>query len=145
LTRPAVARSLVATFPALEFRMNRPIRYASLLSLLAALALSPAAFAQHADMMGKMDGNGDGRISAAEHAAGAQAMFDAADADHDGYVTAAEMKAGHAAMDKHGDAHDMGDRKGCCDMPCCDKMDDKMKHDMKDDDAHDTGGADAAG
>jgi hypothetical protein len=39
----------------------------------------------------------------------------------------------------------MGDRKGCCDMPCCDKMDDKMKHDMKDDDAHDTGGADAAG
>ena len=123
--------------------MNRHIRSASLLSLLAALALSPAAFAQHADMMGKMDSNADGRISAGEHAAGAQAMFEAADADHDGYVTAAEMKAGHAAMDEHGDKHDMGDKKGCCDMPCCDRMDDKMKHDMKGDEAHDTG-ADAS-
>ena len=122
--------------------MNRHIRSASLLSLLAALALSPAAFAQHADMMGKMDSNADGRISAGEHAAGAQAMFEAADADHDGYVTAAEMKAGHAAMDEHGDKHDMGDKKGCCDMPCCDKMDDKMKHDMKGDEAHT--GADAS-
>jgi hypothetical protein len=137
-----MARSLAATFPALEFRMNRDIRYASLLSLLAALALSPAAFALHADLMGRMDGNGDGRISAEEHAAGAQAMFAAADADHDGYVTAAEMKAGHAAMDEHGDKHDRGDKKGCCDMPCCDKMDDKMKHDMKGDEAHT--GADAS-
>jgi hypothetical protein len=132
-----MARSLAATFPALEFRMNRHIRYASLLSLLAALALSPAAFAQHADMMGKMDSNADGRISAEEHAAGAQAMFKAANADHDGFVTAAEMKAGHAAMDKHGDKHDMGDKKGCCDMPCCDKM----KHDMKGDEAPDMGAA----
>ena len=98
--------------------MNRKIRYASLLSLLGALALSPAALAQHA--------------------AGAGAMFAKVDANHDGSVTAEEMKAGHAAMGEHRE-HAMGedDKKGCCDMPCCDKMEgDKMKHDMKD---HDMG------
>lgn len=105
--------------------MNRKIRYASLLSLLGALALSPAAFAQHADMFATMDSNGDGKISAEEHAAGAGAMFAKVDANHDGSVTAEEMKAGH---------------KGCCDMPCCDKMGEgKMKHDMKDHEGHDMG------
>ena len=84
--------------------MNRKIRYASLLSLLGALALSPAAFAQHADMFAKMDAN------------------------HDGSVTVEEMKAGHAAMGEHPEhAMGEGDKKGCCDMPCCDKMKD---HDM---------------
>lgn len=103
--------------------MNRKIRYASVLSLLGALALSPAAFAQHADMFATMDGNGDGRISAAEHAAGASAMFAKMDANHDGSVTAEEMKADHAAMGEHREhAMGEGDKKGCCDMPCCDKM-----------------------
>src|SRR5882757_988357 len=40
-----------------------------------------------------MDTDGDGRISRAEHAAGAKKMFDAMDANHDGIVTAAEMDA----------------------------------------------------
>jgi len=40
-----------------------------------------------------MDANGDGRISRAEHAAGARKMFDKMDANHDGIVTAAEMDA----------------------------------------------------
>jgi Ca2+-binding EF-hand superfamily protein len=102
--------------------MNRKIRYASLLSLLGALALSPAAFAQHADMFATMDGNGDGKISAEEHAAGASAMFAKVDANHDGSVTAEEMKAGHAAMGE-------GSKKGC-DMPCCDKMKEHAGHDM---------------
>jgi uncharacterized low-complexity protein len=42
-----------------------------------------------------MDTDKDGMVSAAEHAAGAQARFDAADKNKDGMVDAAEMKAAH--------------------------------------------------
>src|SRR5881394_3362726 len=42
-----------------------------------------------------MDTNGDGKISADEHAAGAKKMFDKMDANHDGKVTADEMAAAH--------------------------------------------------
>ncbi|WP_159017432.1 EF-hand domain-containing protein [Cognatiluteimonas profundi] len=52
----------------------------------------------HAHMQA-MDANHDGRITSAELAAGAQAMFTRMDANHDGYLTKAEMQAGHA-MDK---------------------------------------------
>ena len=40
-----------------------------------------------------MDANKDGKVSAAEHAAGARKMFAAMDANKDGKVTAAEMGA----------------------------------------------------
>jgi Ca2+-binding EF-hand superfamily protein len=40
-----------------------------------------------------MDGNGDGKISRQEHAAGARKMFETMDADGNGIVTAAEMDA----------------------------------------------------
>ena len=46
-----------------------------------------------------MDANGDGRISAAEHAAGARKMFIAMDANRDGQVSAAEMDAVHGRPD----------------------------------------------
>lgn len=64
-----------------------------------ALILLPAAFAgsdsdQH---FKKMDTNGDGKISRAEHAAAAKEMFSQCDANHDGIVTAAEMDASSAA------------------------------------------------
>jgi Ca2+-binding EF-hand superfamily protein len=42
-----------------------------------------------------MDGNGDGKITAAEHDAAAAKMFEKMDADKDGKVTAAEMEAAH--------------------------------------------------
>jgi Ca2+-binding EF-hand superfamily protein len=42
-----------------------------------------------------MDSNGDGKISAEEHAAGAKKMFQMMDADNDSKVTAAEMDAAH--------------------------------------------------
>ncbi|HET6150143.1 MAG TPA: hypothetical protein VFH68_21560 [Polyangia bacterium] len=42
-----------------------------------------------------MDSNGDGKISADEHAAGAKKMFQMMDADSDGKVTASEMDAAH--------------------------------------------------
>lgn len=45
-----------------------------------------------------MDTNHDGKVSAAEHAAGAKAMFEKMDANHDGKVTAAEMTAAHKSI-----------------------------------------------
>lgn len=50
-----------------------------------------------------MDTNGDGKVSRAEHAAGAKMMFTECDANHDGIVTAAEMdtSAKAAKHDKH--------------------------------------------
>lgn len=44
------------------------------------------------DMFNKIDANGDGRISAAEHDAHARTMFTTADANRDGAVTADEMR-----------------------------------------------------
>jgi Ca2+-binding EF-hand superfamily protein len=80
----------------------------------AALTIMAAAFAGSAwahnekDKFRTMDSNGDGMISAAEHAAGVQKMFEQMDADHDGNVTAAEMDAGHAKMmDRDDDMHGM--------------------------------------
>ena len=55
-----------------------------------------------ADMIKKMDRSGDGKVSAAEHAAGAQAMFVEADTNKDGNLSKAEKAAHHAAMMKHG-------------------------------------------
>lgn len=51
-----------------------------------------------ADKIKEIDTDGDGRISAAEHAAGSQKMFAKMDADGDGKVTSAEMQAGHDKM-----------------------------------------------
>lgn len=45
--------------------------------------------------MKMMDSNGDGKLTAEEHAAGAKTMFAAMDLNHDGKVTAAEMEAAH--------------------------------------------------
>ena len=58
-----------------------------------ALADKPGGGADHQFQM--MDTDGDGKISAEEHAAGAKKMFDMMDADKDGKVTAKEMEAAH--------------------------------------------------
>ncbi len=65
-----------------------------------AVGLLPSAFADnHADKHFKMmDANGDGKITRAEHAAGAKKMFTQSDANGDGIVTAAEMDKAHAAQ-----------------------------------------------
>jgi hypothetical protein len=46
----------------------------------------------------RLDGDGNGSVTASEHVASAAAMFKAMDADGNGRVTAAEMDAAQAAM-----------------------------------------------
>jgi len=55
----------------------------------------------------KMDADGDGRITRAEHAVGAKLMFTECDANRDGVVTAAEMDA---AMALKGEKPGKGDK-----------------------------------
>jgi len=64
----------------------------------ALLALQAAANPAIDKEFSAMDADHDGKVSAAEHAAGAKAMFDKMDANHDGKVTAAEMTAAHQAI-----------------------------------------------
>jgi len=73
-----------------------------------AMLLVPALASAGDDKMKKMDTNGDGAISSAEHAAGAQQMFTAMDGNKDGSVSATEMDAHWAAhKDKDGKADRM--------------------------------------
>jgi hypothetical protein len=72
--------------------MNKTLRNAIALAMLMPAA---AAFAGM-DKFAEMDTDKDGRISGAEHAVGADAMFHKVDADNSGSVTAAEMDAAHA-------------------------------------------------
>lgn len=51
-----------------------------------------------ADKIKVIDTNGDGVLTAQEHAAGSKAMFAKMDTDKDGNLTAAEVKAGHGQM-----------------------------------------------
>jgi hypothetical protein len=76
--------------------MKRALLRAS--PLLACLAVAaPAAHGALSDF-GAMDADGDGRISAAEHAAGAKKMFHAMDQNRDMRVTEAEMSAAQKAI-----------------------------------------------
>ena len=43
-----------------------------------------------------IDTNGDGVLSAEEHAAGSRSMFDKMDTNRDGYLSRDELEAGHA-------------------------------------------------
>ena len=49
-----------------------------------------------------VDTNGDGMLTADEHAVGSKRMFDKMDTDKDGFVSKAELEAGHAKMMKKG-------------------------------------------
>ena len=89
--------------------MNPQMKSRMVSGLVVALMIGLAAastFAQDkgGDMMARMDTNHDGSVSAAEHAAFAQSMFDKMDANHDGMVSKAEMDAGMQSM--HDRMHD---------------------------------------
>lgn len=49
-----------------------------------------------------VDTNGDGMLTAEEHAVGSKMMFDKMDTNKDGLVSKAELDAGHAKMMKKG-------------------------------------------
>ena len=53
-----------------------------------------------ADKIKVIDSDGDGILTAEEHAAGSRAMFEKMDTDKDGYLTKLELAAGHASMMK---------------------------------------------
>jgi Ca2+-binding EF-hand superfamily protein len=50
------------------------------------------------DKIKVVDGDGDGKLTAAEHATASETMFTKMDTNKDGFVTMQEMAAGHAAM-----------------------------------------------
>ncbi len=82
--------------------MNRPtarlvlgLSSVLLVALPQALAAEPARGGPASRELRMMDADGDGKISAEEHAAGALKMFETMDANQDGSVTAAEMDAAH--------------------------------------------------
>jgi len=51
-----------------------------------------------ADKIKAVDADGDGMLTADEHAKGSASMFAKMDADKDGFLSKQEMAAGHAAM-----------------------------------------------
>jgi Ca2+-binding EF-hand superfamily protein len=83
-------------------------------TLLLSAAFSAAAPASVDKEFSMMDANKDGKVSAAEHAAGARSMFEQMDADRDGKVTAEEMAAAHQAV--------TGKHAGKSDMSAADKI-----------------------
>jgi len=58
------------------------------------------------DHMKMMDANGDGKVTAAEHADGCKQMFTKMDSNQDGRVTVAEMDAASPMMKHHKDHQD---------------------------------------
>lgn len=53
-----------------------------------------------ADKIKAVDSNGDGILTAEEHATGSMLMFAQMDADSDGFLSKEELTAGHASMMK---------------------------------------------
>ena len=51
-----------------------------------------------ADKIKVIDTDGDGVLTAEEHAAGSRSMFEKMDTDKDGFLTQVELAAGHATM-----------------------------------------------
>jgi Ca2+-binding EF-hand superfamily protein len=96
---------------------------AKILTVAIATALCGSAFAEqkaHDEMAGAgakdrieaemriMDANHDGKVSAAEHEAGAQEMFKGMDANQDNRVTAEEMDATQKPFKSHDASHGNG-------------------------------------
>jgi hypothetical protein len=63
-----------------------------------ALATKPEQLGAASAGIRRLDGDGDGKLSRAEHAEGAKKAFEAMDTNHDGKVTAAEIDAAHARV-----------------------------------------------
>lgn len=79
------------------------------------------------DKLSMMDKDGDGKVTAIEHADGAKMMFGKMDSNKDGQVTAAEMDAAHAGMKEHGKDHATARTDA---SPTEEKMQDKKAYDQ---------------
>lgn len=79
------------------------------------------------DKMSMMDKDGDGKISAMEHADGTKMMFSKMDTNKDGEVTADEMDAAHASMKDHSKDHATARTES---GPTEEKMADKKAYDQ---------------
>jgi Ca2+-binding EF-hand superfamily protein len=84
-------------------RQTRWLMTAGAIALLAlpggiAVAAKPEQLGAASAGIRRLDSDGDGKLSRAEHAAGAQKAFEAMDTNHDGKVTAAEIDAAHARV-----------------------------------------------
>lgn len=92
--------------------IGRQAVLAGALGLAAAVAAAGPGSADREFAM--MDLNQDGKLSVAEHAAGARSMFEQMDVDRDGRVTAAEMTAAQHAI--------AGRQADKAQMPAADKI-----------------------
>lgn len=72
------------------------------LALLCSLSAAVAGANERGDRFKSMDADGDGMVSASEHAAAVKKMFGEMDANGDGKVTAAEMDAMHGMRGMQG-------------------------------------------
>lgn len=80
--------------------MIRKSYFLVLSAVLGGVAIAGHPGGKEGDKFKAMDSNGDGQVSAAEHAAGVSKMFGAMDANGDGFVTAAEMDTHRAGKAK---------------------------------------------
>lgn len=69
-----------------------------------------------------MDSNKDGKISAAEHSAGAQQMFQSMDGNQDSRVTPVEMDAAQKTLKAADASHGRENGKGTAEMSSIDKI-----------------------
>jgi Ca2+-binding EF-hand superfamily protein len=105
-------------------------RMAMTMAAAACTLMATAAWANNdaGDKFKMMDANGDGMVSASEHAAAVTKMFSEMDANGDGNVTAAEMDAKHdrkAAAKSNMTSNDAAmdhDMHGMHDMKSADKI-----------------------
>ena len=91
-----------AMFDAMDANRDRKVSAAEMDAAQrpAAAGQSAAPAMTSAEKIKVVDSNGDGVLTAAEHAAGSRKMFVAMDTDKDGFLSVAEYETGHAKLMK---------------------------------------------
>src|ERR1044071_3739728 len=87
-------------FAAMDANHDGEVTLAELTKVYALDAEQAVADATAADIMQQYDTNNDGRMSAAEHAAGDEALFVRLDTNHDGWLSQTECEGGAKLLKK---------------------------------------------